>query len=106
MNHEQYVPYSGERSWHKIADYPAFQKWQYKDTPYRVVVHKNDRGHFEARFTSWYACPSFRIRGNCGGGHKGRMLATVAATDWMGEHPYGCPPPRQMAEEAGQIEAY
>lgn len=106
MKHEKYVPYTGKTGWHKIADYPEFIKWQYGDTPYRVIVHLNQRGHFEAIFTSWYPGPSFRIRGNCGGGHKGRMIASVAAKDWMTENKYGCAPPRQMAEEAGQVEAY
>ncbi|WP_200531592.1 MULTISPECIES: hypothetical protein [unclassified Halorubrum] len=106
MKHEDHVPPTGKKGWHEIANYSDFIKWQYSDTPYRVVVHLNDRGHFEALFTSWYPGPSFRIRGNCGGGHKGRMLAVAAAKDWMGENKYGCAPPKEMAVEAGQIAAY
>ena len=106
VKHEKVVPVTGEIGWHKITDLPEFIKFQYGDSPYRVVVHKNERGHFEALFTSWYSGPSFRIRGNCGGGHKGRLLALVAARDWMEANRNGCPPPKAMAEEAGQIEVY
>ncbi|NUC72581.1 hypothetical protein HTZ84_09710 [Haloterrigena sp. SYSU A558-1] len=105
MKHGEHVRPTGEMGWHKIADYPEFVKFQYGDSPYRVVVHLNDRGHFEALFTSWYGGASFRIRGNCGGGHKGRMIALVAARDWMDENKYGCAPPREMAVKAGQVEA-
>lgn len=105
MKHEDRVPYSGETGWHQIADCSDFVKFQYADSPYRVIVHLNERGHFEALFTSWYAGPPYRIRGNCGGGHKGRMLALVAAKDWMGENDRGCAPPKKMAVEAGQIVA-
>nr|BDD45099.1 hypothetical protein 31 [bacterium] len=106
MNHDDHVPYTGKTGWHQIADFPEFLKWQYSDGPYRVVVHLNRRGHFEARFTSWYPGPSFLVRGNCGGGHKGRMLAVAAAKGWMQEHQYGCPPPAQMAADAGQDKAH
>jgi hypothetical protein len=106
MKHEDHVPATGKIGWHKIADYPDFVKWQYSDTPYRVVADLGPRGHWRALFTSWYPGPSYRIRGNCGGGHKGRMLATVAAKAWMDENSHGCPPPKEMAVEAGQIAAY
>ncbi|SEL19099.1 hypothetical protein [Haloferax larsenii] len=105
VKHEKVVPRTGKTGWHRIAEYDDLIKWQYGDSPYRVIVHLNQRGHFEAVFTSWYGPPNYLIRGNCGGGHKGRMLALVAAKDWMDEHSHGCPPPRQMAEQAGQVPA-
>ncbi|MFC6953743.1 hypothetical protein [Halorubellus litoreus] len=103
MRHEDAVPPTGERGWHKIAEFPDIVKWQYKDSPYRVVVHKNGRGHYEARFTSWFNGASYRIIGNCGGDEFGRLKAIVKAEAWMNEHPYGCAPPYKLAEEAGQL---
>lgn len=92
--HEAHVPRTGETGWHEIGNYPDIVKWQYKDSPYRVVAHfREDRGHWEAIFTSWYPGPSYLIRGNCGGGQKGRMLAVAAAKDFLEKNAYGCPPP-------------
>lgn len=91
--HEYHVPRTGKQGWHKIADYDDFVKYQYSDTAYRVVVHKNDRGHFEARFMSWYDGPTYLIRGNCGGDKMGRLKALVAAHEFIDENEYGCPPP-------------
>jgi hypothetical protein len=98
VNHADWVPETGKTGWHKIADYDTFVKWQYGDTPYRVIVDLDEnRGHYRAVFTSWYPGKSYLIRGNCGGDSKGRMLALTAAMNWMEEHKYGCPPPGEMA---------
>ncbi|TQQ81883.1 hypothetical protein [Halonotius roseus] len=81
-------------NWHLLADCSNFLKWQYKDTPYRVVatLHE-DRGHWRAVFTSVYAGDSYLIRGACGGAGGGRMMAKAAATNWMAQNPNGCSPP-------------
>ena len=95
-DHEYHVPKTYEEGWHEITNVEGFVKWQYKDSPYRVVAHlREDRGHWEAIFTSWYPCKSYLIRGNCGGGNRGRMLAVAAARQFMDENSNGCPPPGQ-----------
>lgn len=99
MTHDEYVPFSGEKGWHKIADYPTFVKFQYSDSPYRVVVDLDEsRGHWRALFTSWYSGTAYNIRGNNGGGSAGRMMALAAARNWMDERPTGCPPPFKLVE--------
>lgn len=86
-----------ESNWRERFNSGEFCKWQYKETTYRVVVHLNDRGHYEALFTSVYGPPNYLIRGNCGGGQSGRMLARAAAVQWMSEEaPFGCPPPSEL----------
>lgn len=80
-------------NWFEVANYDDFVKWAYKTSPYRVVAHLGDRGHWEAIFTSAYPGDSYLIRGNCGGGNGGRMLAVAAAKQFMEENKYGCPPP-------------
>ena len=85
---------SGGSNWREIANYEGFLKWAYKTSPYRVVAHfRRDRGHWEAVFTSVYPGDSYLIRGNCGGGNAGRMLAVAAAKQFMAQNEYGCPPP-------------
>lgn len=102
--HDDFVPYTGITGWHVIEDGEpdGWLKWQYSDSPYRVVAHKNDRGHYEARFTSWYDGPSYLIAGNCGGDVYGFLRAKLAAERFMADHAYGCPPPGQMAADEGQ----
>lgn len=84
--------------WHKIADYDTFIKWQYQDTPYRVVATINEeRGHWFATFTSSFSrSASSLIRGNLGGGRAGRRKAVAAATNFVEEHSNGCPPPGEI----------
>ena len=85
---------AGQDGWHQIRDLPEFVKWQYKDSPYRVIAHLRDaRGHWEAVFCSVYGPPNYLSRGNCGGGNRGRMLAVGAAAEFMRENATGCPPP-------------
>lgn len=87
-----------EDNWHKLFSGDDFVKYQYKNSPYRVVAHLNDRGHFEALFTSVYPGNPYLIRGNCGGGPKGKMKALAAAWQFMADHEFGCPPPGKMAD--------
>ncbi|OYR58493.1 hypothetical protein DJ70_02955 [Halorubrum halodurans] len=82
-------------TWREVANYDGFVKWAYKNTPYRVVAHLGSRGHWTTIFTSVYPGDSYLIRGNCGGGNGGRMLAVAAAKQFMDENRYGCPPPRE-----------
>ncbi|MFC7191888.1 hypothetical protein ACFQL7_20600 [Halocatena marina] len=83
--------------WHKTANYDTFVKWQYKDTPYRVVAHLEEgRGHWCALFTSTLSPESHTVRGNCGGGNAGRTLAVAAAQQFLQENSNGCPPPSEM----------
>jgi hypothetical protein len=97
MSHPKHVPHTGNVGWHKLADTEGFVKWQYSDSPYRVVADLDDtRGHWRALFTSWYDGPSYQIRGNCGGGSGGRMMAMAAAKNWMEDHANGCPPPGEI----------
>jgi len=85
------------RGWHKVCDVPGFIKWRYKDSPYRVIADLDEsRGHYRALFTSHFPGESYRIRGNCGGGSAGRMMAVAAAQNWMDDHANGCPPPGEM----------
>lgn len=92
--HETFVPKTFKEGWHEIANYSDIVKWQYKDSPYRVIAYlHDDTGHWRAIFTSWYDSGSYLIRGNCGGGNKGRMLAVAAAKQFIAENKYGCPPP-------------
>ncbi|UBF22664.1 hypothetical protein HRTV-25_gp83 [Halorubrum tailed virus 25] len=86
------IPTTSE-AWRELSNYDDFVKWGYKTSPYRVVAHLNDRGHWTALFTSVYPGDSYLIRGNCGGGKGGRMLAVAAAKQFMRENRYGCPPP-------------
>jgi hypothetical protein len=82
-------------NWNEIANYDGFVKWSYRDTPYRVVAHfREERGHWEALFTSVYP-GSYLIRGNAGGGNEGRTLAVAAAKQFMEQNNNGCPPPGQ-----------
>lgn len=98
MDHNQHVPWTGEKGWHKIASHPLFLKWQYADSPYRVVADLDeDRGHWRALFVTWYGGASYQIRGNCGGGDLGRMKAIAAAKNWMKDNANGCPPPSKLA---------
>jgi len=91
-------------NWKEDFQGDDFLKWRYDNSPYRVVAHlREDRGHWEALFTSIYPGPSYRIRGNCGGGARGRMLAVAAAKQWMEDNPYGSAPPAQVARKEGQI---
>jgi hypothetical protein len=94
--HRRHVPTTGKTDWHEIANYPDMVKWQYRDSPYRVVAHLGPRGHWKAVFTSWYGPESHLIRGACGGDNRGRMLAVAAARQFMEENKYGCPPPHQF----------
>lgn len=80
-------------AWREVSNYSDFIKWAYRTSPYRVVAHVSDRGHWTAIFTSVYPGQSYLIRGNCGGGNAGRMLAVAAAREFMRENQYGCPPP-------------
>lgn len=83
-------------SWHQLCNVPGFMKWQYKDTPYRVVADfQESRGHWRALFTSTYDSGSYLIQGNCGGGEGGMMKATVAANRFMQKNDTGCPPPEE-----------
>jgi hypothetical protein len=93
--HTGHVPTTGETGWHEISNYPEFVKWQYADSPYRVVSYLGDRGHWRAIFTSWYDSGTYLIRGACGGGNRGRMLAVAAAKEFLKENSNGCPPPGQ-----------
>ena len=87
------------RGWHKVRDVEGFVKWQYADTPYRVIADLDvSRGHWRALFTSVYPGESYQIRGNCGGGSRGRMMAVAAAKNWMDDNAAGCPPPGDYAE--------
>ena len=83
-------------NWIKRFDSDEFTKWSYKDTTYRVIVHLNRRGHYEALFCSVFGPPNHLIRGNCGGDSSGRMLARAAAIGFMEDHPFGCPPPGEI----------
>jgi len=90
--HSRLVDRTGEKGWHKIADYPTFKKYQYKDTPYRVIADLDEsRGHWRALFTSWYGGESYLIAGNLGKG--GKWQAVAAAKQFMQENDNGCPPP-------------
>jgi hypothetical protein len=82
-------------NWQEICNVEDFVKWKYNDTPYRIVAHfREDRGHWEAIFTSIYP-GSYLIRGNAGGGNKGRMIAVASAKQFMRDNQYGCPPPTE-----------
>jgi hypothetical protein len=84
-------------NWHKIADFDGFVKYQYRESPYRVIADLDEsRGHWRALFTSAYGPPNYSIRGNCGGGPSGRMMALAAAKNWMDKNANGCPPPKEM----------
>lgn len=96
LSHDEVVPFQGERGWHQLCNHPDFVKWQYGDSPYRVVVTLGERGHYRALFTSWYNSQSYLIRGACGGGSRGRMVAVAAANEFMRENAHGCPPPGQF----------
>jgi hypothetical protein len=94
VSDDQYRQERADRDgWHKISDSPEFVKWQYKDSPYRVIADLGDRGHWRALFASVYGPPNYLIRGNCGGGTRGRMVAVGAAKQFMRENARGCPPP-------------
>ena len=96
-DHSYHVPKTGETGWHEITNVHEFVKWQYSDSPYRVVADLDEsRGHWRALFTTWYGGQSYTIRGNCGGGPAGRMKALAAAKNWMEKHSNGCPPPGEM----------
>lgn len=87
-------------NWKQTTDLPELIKWKYvnetRDSPYRVLVHKDNRGHYTAIFTSVFGPPNQTIRGNCGGGSSGRLIAKTAAKQFMKDHPYGCPPPGEV----------
>lgn len=92
-DHDAHVPAAKESGWHQLFDSPEFVKWQYGSTPYRVIADLDGRGHWRALFTSWYGNESYLIRGNAGGGEKGRMVALGAAKAFMRKNSTGCPPP-------------
>jgi hypothetical protein len=101
MDHDVAVQATGEKGWHLLADCGEFVKWQYSDSPYRVVADLDESsGHWRAIFTSWYPGPAYQIRGNCGGGSSGRMKAIAAAQKWMEDNATGCPPPGQYESGA------
>jgi hypothetical protein len=80
--------------WHQLTNVPRFLKWQYKDSPYRVIADfEEGRGHWRALFTTTFDGPGYLIRGNCGGGESGMLKAVVAANQFMQENENGCPPP-------------
>jgi len=82
--------------WHQLTNLPQFLKWQYKGTPYRVIVDfEKQRGHWRALFTSTFGDPGYLIQGNCGGGESGMMKAVVAANRFMQKNENGCPPPNE-----------
>lgn len=87
-----------EAGWHNLYRSSTFVKWQYEDTPYRVIAHlEEDRGHWSALFTtSFPTADSHLIRGNCGGGNAGRTLSTAAAKKFMRKNENGCPPPNEI----------
>lgn len=92
--HSRVVPTTGETGWHKITDLPDFKKWQYGDSPYRVVADLHEeRGHWRALFTSWYGGESYLIAGNLG--KEGKWSAIAAAKSFMQENSNGCPPPSE-----------
>lgn len=81
--------------WHQLTNVEGFLKWQYKDTPYRVIAYfYEERGHWRAIFTTTYT-GTHLIRGNCGGGESGMLKATLAAKEFMRENDNGCPPPEE-----------
>lgn len=80
-------------NWEQLANYDDFVKWAYKTSPYRAVACIDSQGHWRAVFTSIYPGDSYLIRGNAGGGKRGRMLAVAAAKEFMRENQFGCPPP-------------
>ncbi len=84
-------------NWIQTTDVPDFKKWGYIDSPYRVIAQKNDRGHWEALFTSAYGPPNKLIRGNLGGGKGGEIKATATARQFMEENKFGCAPPAEIA---------
>lgn len=84
--------------WHQTASCDHFARWNYKNTPYRVIAHLGDRGHHEALFTTTYPhAETALIQGNCGGGWSGMRKATRAAESFIEEHKHGCPPPSEIS---------
>lgn len=94
--HANCVPATGNDGWHQLTELNELAKWQYKDSPYRVVVTKDPSGHYRAIFTSWYNPTFYLIKGGCGGSELGRLEAVLAAEEFMEEHRYGCPPPGEL----------
>lgn len=86
-------------NWKQVGFHDKIMKWQYSDSPYRLVAHINDRGHWEVLFTStFYKSQSVLVRGNLGGGNVGRMKAKVIAKKFAEKYPYGCPPPNKIKD--------
>ncbi|QCC48114.1 hypothetical protein [Halobellus limi] len=79
--------------WHKVADYPGFVKYQYKDSPYRVIADLDEqRGHYRVLFTSVYGTDSYLVKGNLG--KDGSLKSIVIAEQFMAQNKWGCPSPR------------
>lgn len=92
-DHSRIVETTGKDGWHRITNLEDFIKWQYEDSPYRIIAFQSNRGHWKTLFTSWYGSDSYLIRGNLGGGKTGRMKAVASAKKFMDKNSNGCPPP-------------